>query len=427
MNPSLIPDLTAMATLIAILLVLRRRHPGRSIDLWLLGLILILVECLARLFYTSNPKAFLHAPLHALALDSYVLAGIIFTANAGRESFSKLNRLTYLAVNTLPLLALLTLYGLGHENNVQFLYCIICGLLIGVVSSITLQRGWQLVAAHIVSWGPMIWMATHHAFRGTAYWALFCLYVMAALAFQKSLPRKSIGRLVILTGFSVWALCFLFHPIVNRFPVYQDINSQIWDLQKFLISIGMLIVMLEDQITSNEWLALHDQLTKLPNRRLFDDRLDQAMARSRRLGTPVALIMIDLNGFKNINDSYGHAAGDELLRGVANNLRGIVRSSDTLARIGGDEFVIVAGDLPAETSGANPLPRLIAQIETALRKPIFIAGSSVSISGSLGVAVAPIDAQTPEFLLQVADKRMYTIKKHDAREHFADLLETPRA
>jgi diguanylate cyclase (GGDEF)-like protein len=150
------------------------------------------------------------------------------------------------------------------------------------------------------------------------------------------------------------------------------------------------------------------------------------MGRSRRLGTPVALIMIDLNGFKSINDSYGHAAGDRLLSGVADNLRQIVRSSDTLARIGGDEFVILAGDLPKNVSETHSIPRLIEAIELALSKPIYINSVPVSISGSLGVAISPDDAKTPDILLQIADKRMYKLKKTVQRESAPALdLERP--
>ncbi len=260
----------------------------------------------------------------------------------------------------------------------------------------------------------MAWFVTHGTVRQAAYWELFCLYVLAAFAFQKSLPAKSAGRLAIFTGFILWSLCFLVHPWVLYYPVWQDINEQVWSMQKFLISIGMLIVMLEDQITSNEWLALHDQLTGLPNRRLFEDRLAQALGRSQRLRTSVVLIMIDLDGFKAINDSYGHAGGDELLRGITANLTHTVRSSDTLARLGGDEFVVLAGDMPANLAETASVQRLVEAIQAAIRKPILIAGTPVSVTGSLGVAIAPDDAKSPEQLLLIADRRMYKLKKQSS-------------
>src|SRR5919202_4533908 len=100
---------------------------------------------------------------------------------------------------------------------------------------------------------------------------------------------------------------------------------------------------LQEQLTHQ---AFHDSLTGLPNRALFGDRLQQALARARRDAAPVAVAMIDLDDFKSVNDSMGHAAGDDLLRGVAERLSGALRDSDTVARFGGDEFaLIVEGDL----------------------------------------------------------------------------------
>ncbi len=111
MNFGITPDLAAMAVLMAILLLLRRRHPKKSVDLWLLGLAFIFVEDIARFFYNPNPHAFLHRPSHIVALDAYILAGLIFSVGGGHQSFSRLNRFLYIAVNTIPLLAVPTLYG----------------------------------------------------------------------------------------------------------------------------------------------------------------------------------------------------------------------------------------------------------------------------------------------------------------------------
>src|SRR5580693_6081345 len=116
--------------------------------------------------------------------------------------------------------------------------------------------------------------------------------------FQRRLARNSTGKLAIVTGFAIWALCLLLHPWIVQYREYADIASHVWNMQKSLISIGMILVMLEEQVSSNEWLALHDELTGLPNRRSFEDRLSLALDRSRRTNSSVALVMLDLNGFK---------------------------------------------------------------------------------------------------------------------------------
>ena len=144
------------------------------------------------------------------------------------------------------------------------------------------------------------------------------MYAIAALNFQRRLERHSTGKLAIVTGFSIWALCFLLHPwMIGPLRRYADIASHVWNMQKSLISIGMILVMLEEQVSNNEWLALHDELTGLPNRRLFAARLTSAIEHADRRSTSLALVVLDLNDFKQINDSLGHVAGDQVLREVS--------------------------------------------------------------------------------------------------------------
>lgn len=156
--------------------------------------------------------------------------------------------------------------------------------------------------------------------------------------------------------------------------------------------------------------ANHDLLTGLPNRRLFLDRLDQEVKHAKRRNGLLAVMFMDLDGFKEVNDSIGHEVGDRLLYGVAERLNMLVRKEDTVARLGGDEFtVILAGD----TTHADA--ELIAQaIIDALAKPFDIADRPVQISASIGVTFYPEDALTPNELLRAADQAMYRAKKSDS-------------
>jgi diguanylate cyclase (GGDEF)-like protein len=181
----------------------------------------------------------------------------------------------------------------------------------------------------------------------------------------------------------------------------------VWNLQKSLISMGMILVMLEEQVSNNEWLALHDELTGLPNRRLFGDRLQTALERSRRMNGSLALFLLDLNGFKKINDSLGHEAGDQVLREVSRNLCESVRTADTLARLGGDEFTLIASDL----RDAHSVEVLREAIQTAVERPILVEGQPMIVSACLGVAIYPDDGEDATKLLRIADQRMYTLKK----------------
>jgi diguanylate cyclase (GGDEF)-like protein/PAS domain S-box-containing protein len=157
-------------------------------------------------------------------------------------------------------------------------------------------------------------------------------------------------------------------------------------------------------------LALHDVLTGLPNRRLLEDRLGQALAQARREQWQVALLFIDLDRFKTINDSLGHVAGDEVLRIVAKRLTGALRETDTVARVGGDEFVAVL-------SHARPseLPPVTAKIMSELSEPIELLGREVRITPSIGVAVFPDDGEDALKLLAHADAAMYHAKASGRR------------
>ena len=240
---------------------------------------------------------------------------------------------------------------------------------------------------------------------------LFVLYFATAVVFEFGLPRKSLGKVAIVIGFVVWSLVFLFHSWVSNHPGYDAIADEIWNLQKFLVTIGMLLVLLEQQVSTNEWHAFHDHLTGLPNHRLFEDRLAAAIQQSLLNNTRTALLMVDLDGFKLINDSHGHDVGDELLRHIGHNLRSAIRAPDTLARLGGDEFIIIATDLPSDQPVNIIADTSATRIARALRKPVSINGQSYTITGSIGVAVYPDDTTDEVHLRRLADQRMYEQKR----------------
>ncbi|MGX4643857.1 diguanylate cyclase domain-containing protein [Massilia sp. SYSU DXS3249] len=152
--------------------------------------------------------------------------------------------------------------------------------------------------------------------------------------------------------------------------------------------------------------AHHDMLTGLPNRLLFGDRLQQALLASKREGHKLAVIFFDLDKFKPVNDSYGHAVGDILLQQVATRLRTTLRASDTLARLGGDEFVVL---LP-RVSGRGDARKVAEDILRELTRPFMTEGFTLHISASLGVAVSPDCGEDADALLRGADGAMYEAK-----------------
>lgn len=157
-----------------------------------------------------------------------------------------------------------------------------------------------------------------------------------------------------------------------------------------------------------EELAYHDELTGLPNRALLGDRLNRAIALASRDSVRVAVLLLDLDRFKQVNDGLGHAAGDRLLVEVARRLSATVRLSDTVARYGGDEFVVM---LPRVDDGRS-VGRVTRKLRERLEMPVWIDGVRVTIGASIGIAIHPCDGATAAELLEKADARMY---RHKAR------------
>ncbi|XVU23290.1 diguanylate cyclase domain-containing protein [Actinoplanes sp. CA-054009] len=170
------------------------------------------------------------------------------------------------------------------------------------------------------------------------------------------------------------------------------------------VSLALASVALTAELTER---ALHDPLTGLANRALLRERLTVALARSRRSGRPVGTLLLDLNGFKQVNDVHGHSAGDDLLKVVADRLRGCVRAEDVVGRLGGDEFVIIAEDLRSARDAMTIADRVVA----ALNETVPVGRRQLSTPASVGIALSHSDITDPDELLRMADTAMYTAKR----------------
>lgn len=169
--------------------------------------------------------------------------------------------------------------------------------------------------------------------------------------------------------------------------------------RRLLADVGAL----KDEL---EVLATHDALTGLPNRPLFYDRLAVALAGARRQDVQLAVMSVDLDGFKGVNDSLGHPAGDALLTEAARRLAGCLRASDTVSRFGGDEFVLLIGDV----GGPGDALAVAAKILAAFREPFVLAGQETRVSASIGVALSPAHGREIEELVRRSDEALYRAK-----------------
>jgi diguanylate cyclase len=170
--------------------------------------------------------------------------------------------------------------------------------------------------------------------------------------------------------------------------------------------------------------SLHDPLTSLPNRSLFDDRLKHGLAQARRHKWTLAVMFIDLNGFKSINDSHGHTAGDRVLKTVASRLRSMTRADDTVSRHGGDEFLYLLMELRQESDASRIAEKIIARIGEPFQLETEAGPIDVSVKCSVGISIFPRNGSTDTLLIASADKAMYRAKRAGGGYSFdLDVLE----
>jgi diguanylate cyclase (GGDEF)-like protein/PAS domain S-box-containing protein len=205
--------------------------------------------------------------------------------------------------------------------------------------------------------------------------------------------------------------------VANEFGEWRHLEAHVTDLRADRQIRGIVLnardvterVRLEEELTRQ---AFHDGLTSLPNRALFRDRLDQALARSERSQDPVAVLLLDLDGFKQVNDSLGHDLGDQLLEEVSSRFAAVIRPADTLARLGGDEFAVLLEGMK-EPQAVSAAKRLLQR----LSKPIALAGHELALGASIGIALHPGGSGQSDDLIRHADLAMYAAKEAGRGRH----------
>jgi diguanylate cyclase (GGDEF)-like protein len=408
-----IPDTIAMPVMVGFLLSLRSRHPKLDMRSWLVALTFIFVSQSTWMVH-GYPQI-----QQTLILTGELLAGLAFASYRGTVNSFRDFDLVYLVANGIPLVALEALYGMGATRPARYLATMVGALLILAVST-WLRR--QAVPRATMSAGALLLLMIPLSlgwYEWVAYGVLASVYAYAAWNFKACLPPRSVGKVAILSSMVILSLCYVTHPWVIQHQTYSALADQLWRMQKFFVAVGMLLVLVENQSARNQYLAMHDQLTGIPNRRMLDTSLKSEIEWAQRSGGRLTLVMIDLNGFKQVNDTHGHLAGDHVLHEAAKRLRSNLRATELVARMGGDEFVIVTRSAVTEEA----VQSLEVQLRKWLREPIDWDGKRLWIDGSMGSARFPDDvarwsddvAQDPAeklagAMLRIADMRMYSQK-----------------
>jgi diguanylate cyclase (GGDEF)-like protein len=405
-----LPDLIAFAALAVVFSSLLPRKPDSSVRLWLAAWILIVVHFGAK-FADASGSAVIPSLIEGGTLVFAALAfmwaavsrrmtwqgfwffaalGIPQLAYNGLAVFDGIPAAYYLAVTVLgfalPAFAIVRLVPRRSDRVLAIGAC--AALAVSLLLVIRYNSDPSNGANNVLTW----------------------LYLCAGILQWRRARSMSTGTVTTIVGFFAWASVFPIGFAMDTWLPHVHIDDACYNIPKYIVAIGIILTLLEEQMERSNFLAHHDELTGLPNRRLLLDRLVSAIDRARRGGTKIGLLTIDLNDFKAINDSYGHNAGDELLRVVAQRFSGRLRSIDTCARFGGDEFLVLADQLDSRTD-AECLARDLME---TLEESVELGDAMTRAKASIGIAMFPEDGCDAEELLAFSDARMYAAKRGPA-------------
>jgi len=405
---SRIPNVAMIALFLCAFASLERQNPTSSSRLWLSGWLLVLLHFIAAIF--QNLPGFWGALAFIVQSGLVVGAGFLFMSAAipdHRRASCRWMLGSLAAASALYIAIVRLAPGAGWMLTVTAALLGLCPLTIMLVS---VRRGshplrWALVLIYCALSVYLLSVQNRPgddpgndpvvARHLMSLAVFFSCFVILAFAYR----RATAGAFITITGFFCWAISFIVMPLIH-------VDKSVGDMPKFVVAMGMLLILLEDQIKHNKFLALHDHLTGLANRRLFQDRLAGALERARRSNSQAALLVVDLNRFKQVNDTLGHHVGDLLLEQIGAILSKRVRRSDTVARTGGDEFSVIL-EAPTSREDAAHVDKSLMHL---LEEPLQLGDHTVRIGASVGIAIFPDDASDSEALCIAADLRMYAAK-----------------
>ena len=259
-------------------------------------------------------------------------------------------------------------FAFGGTQSPTYPLLMLAPAMAGIAGSIALSATWGVIVI-------AIWMSILQAERSGFQFTQIIVPENHAMAMVMALSAMGIA-------------------MVSVIIIYAEMNKA-------------LRLSLQDINSELSHLSSHDQLTRLPNRRFYDDRIALALRRAAEHGGIVGLLFMDLNGFKKINDTHGHGAGDKLLIAVAQRVQSGLRETDLVARLGGDEFVAVLEDVQSP----EEVTRIAHKLSQAIEQPLYVRQQILKFSASIGVSIFPIDGRQKQELEEQADKAMYLAKK----------------
>ncbi len=425
MDFKVLPSLIALAILVWVFRAVLRQAAAERLHLWLTGWFLVLIHFVAAFVDVGN--GLWDRVTSVVSLGALELASISFLISMSPRGTTRRRQLLLGAILGIP--ALLYTTGVIWELTARGFYYLV--VIAALATTSVLAWKWYrdlptylagVLLASVIFSSAMIWViARNHADFGLEVMLAGFNFVVAFL-YWRHFHRGTAGVLTTVFGFVGWGAVFPIGVVLQLYSPSTVVESEVWNIPKYFVAVGMILTLLEEQVHKNEYLAYHDALTGLPNRRLLEDRLEQALTRAARAGRKVAVFLIDLDRFKEVNDTFGHRIGDLALQQVVLRLSSRMRAADTLARSGGDEFTVVS-----DVSDEHGADILISALESALAVPLRVEGQLIQTGMSIGVALYPDHGRTPDELRAAADQAMYLAKRGSRGTETENIIVFPQS
>lgn len=406
MNLSYLPNIFGLIVFIVGFRPLVRRV-GAHVNLWFLGWFFLLIHYVTLSFTPTGIVS--HRASNLIALWTLEVCGFAFMAAAASSPTYRISLRIAVELGV-PVLLQSVVFACGiQQTYVQVAVYLL--LLASAFHMILVKRDRE---------GRVLVISTAFAVLGLCGLAfprlspalimdgsLMLIFLSAAFLYAEAARNLTRGVVAGVTGLVGWGLTFPFIILSNHFKPGLHLNRTLLELPQYLVIAGIVLQLLEDHVLSTERMAMHDPLTDLPNRRLFEERLIVTMEEAKAQRTTIACLVIDIDNFKTINDTLGHQAGDQLLRALAVRLSWHMSPRDILARTGGDEFTALLAGVTDE----HHLRFIAGAMMSAASVPVLINGQQVDVRISIGIALSPDHSDDIDELRRMADEAMYTAKR----------------
>lgn len=424
MNYSALPDLLVILGLVVIFVLLSRRGDQRRLRWWAFGWALVLCQSVAVLVADNVATTAISNAVWAVALSVLLLSSIAFVWAADVVPQVRRHAFIIALLGTTADIALIVcfVYGLGS----LMLYALLTTA--GAIESILVYHRSRRTHERITQNLKIGYLSAAYAmqlafvlagkFEIALAWLLCWHFLACAATFRLESEEANVGVTITALSFIAWGSVFPIRLAIGVWFPHLGVPSEIWSLPEYLVAIGMLVTLLEEQTVRLRRAALYDALTDIPNRRRLLQDLEGACEKARTRQYPFALMSMDLDLFKEVNDRVGHSSGDQVLRQVAERLRRTMRQYDTLARTGGDEFAVL---LPGVNSQAIA-EAVVKKLGSLFDRPFRAGDKEYLIGASIGYALAPSECAESEALCRLADRRMHQAKENGRRQPRAHVL-----